>query len=192
MLETEERAVNPEHSPPSEAFGGLVPGSKVLVHPSIPRPDGHREYQVQRVDSAGIVLQGSAPDHSVSVSASSVARLRPAQGQIPAELVLKGRLQWITATRQWTVLPEEPPAGSEHGLDKLASASDPQVVEFIERLQQQGYSAWWVPVAGVREFLAQGGEIIYDLDGRYLKTRDQRSEWILLGRKHGAAAVSLP
>jgi len=189
MLETEGRALSPAHSRGDGLFGALTAGDRVLVHPSIPRPAGHREYQVQRVEGGRIVLQERPADQLLNIAATAVAEVRSGRGPKPAMLVLKGRLQWITATRQWIVLPEQPPADSEHGLHKLASSSDDRVVEFIEQLRQRGYSPWWVPVDSVREFLNQGGEIIYDSDGRYLRTRDQRSEWILLGRQPEAAAL---
>ncbi|HEV3275906.1 MAG TPA: hypothetical protein VG860_03745 [Terriglobia bacterium] len=190
MLETEDRAASPGCPPADGVFGGLKPGERLLIHPAIPRPTEHPEYRVQRVEAGRIVLRERPADPPLSIPAASVAQLHAAGGQKPAVLVLKGRLQWITARRQWTVLPEEPPADSEHGLHKLTNASDPRVVEFIEQLRHQGYSAWWVPVESMREFLAQGGEIIYDQDGRYLRTRDQRSEWILLGRSPAATAVA--
>ncbi|HUI43040.1 MAG TPA: hypothetical protein VL523_13840, partial [Terriglobia bacterium] len=95
----------------------------------------------------------------------------------------KGRLQWVTASRQWVLRPEEPSPESEFGFDKLASPDDPYVVDLVSRLRQEGCSPWWVPQDAVREFLAQGGEIVYDEDGRYLRTRHHSSEWILLGRR---------
>jgi hypothetical protein len=192
MLEIEDRAANPGHSASRGVFEGLAPGDKVLVHPSIPRPIAHREYSVQHVEASGIVLRERPAGALLNIKAASVAQLNSVRGQKPAELVLKGRMQWITATRQWMVLPEKPSVDSEYGLYKQASDSDPRVVEFIEQLRQQGFAVWWVPVAGVGEFLAGGGEIIYDVDGRYLQTRDQKSEWILLGRNPEATAASLP
>ncbi|HEV2424031.1 MAG TPA: hypothetical protein VGZ29_04295 [Terriglobia bacterium] len=189
MLETEGGAVSPAYPRGDSPFSGLKPGDRIQVHPSIPRHNEHREYQIQRLEAGRIVLRERLADQPLSIPAASVAKVHSARGPKPALLVLKGRLQWITATRQWMVLPEQPPADSEHGLHKLASSSDDHVVEVIERLGQQGYSAWWVPVDEVREFLIQGGEIIYDADGRYLRTRDQRSEWILLARRPEAAAL---
>lgn len=192
MLETEDRAVAPGHSPDDRVFGRLAPGEPVLIHPSIPRPAEHLEYRVQRVEAGRIVLRQRPTDPPLSITTASIAELQSARGPRPAKLILRGRLQWITAARQWAVLPEEPPADCEHGLHKFTSASDPRVVEFIDDLRQRGYSAWWVPADRVREFLGEGGEIIYDSDGRYLRTRDQRSEWILLAKSPAAAAASLP
>ena len=189
MLETEGRALRPAYPRGDGLFAALAAGERVLVHPSIPRPAGHREYEVQRVETGRIVLGERQANRPLNITASAVAEVRSARGPKLATLILKGRLQWITATRQWIVLPEQPPADSEHGLHKLASSSDDRVVEFIEQLRQQGYSPWWVPVDSVREFLSQGGEIIYDSDGRYLRTRDQRSEWILLGRRPEGALL---
>ncbi len=191
MLQTEGRAANPGY-PPADGFSNrLTPGEKVLIHPSIPRPSEHREYRVQQVEAGRIVLRQRPADPTLTVTTGAIAELQSARGQKPAMLILKGRLQWITAAREWAVLPEEPPADSEHGLHKLASADDPGVLDLIEELRRKGYSAWWVPAGSVREFLGQGGEIIYDSDGRYLRTRDQRSEWVLLGRSIEAAASLL-
>lgn len=189
MVETEGRAASPAYSRGDGLFAGLTAGDRVLVHPSIPRPAVHREYQVQRVEAGRIFLRDRPADQPLSIAATAVAEVRSDRGSRPITLVLKGRLQWITATRQWIVLPEQPPADSEHGFHKVASSSDDRVVEFIEQLRQLGYSPWWVPVDSVREFLSQGGEIVYDSDGRYLRTREQRSEWILLGRQPESAAL---
>lgn len=189
MLETENQAVSPAYLREDALFGGLRPGDRIQVHPSVPRPTEHREYEVQRLEAGRIVLRERAADQPLSIAAAAVAEVRSGRGPKSAMLVLKGRLQWITAARKWVVLPEQPPADSEHGLHKVASSSDERVLEFIGQLRQQGYSPWWVPVESVREFLSQGGEIIYDSDGRYLRTRDQRSEWILLGRQPETAAL---
>ena len=191
MVETEDRVVAPGYSPDEGFLGRLTPGESILIRPSIPRPAEHLEYRVQRVEAGRIVLRQRASDPLLSITTASVAEIQSARGPKPAKLILKGRLQWITAARQWAVLPDQPAADSEHGFHKLTSASDPRVVEFIDELRQRGCSAWWVPADKVREFLGEGGEVIYDSDGRYLRTRDQRSEWILLA-KTPAAAVSLP
>lgn len=189
MQETKPFAASPAYSRKDGLFAGLAPGDRILVHPSIPRPTERREYQVQHVEDSCVVLRQRLADPPLSIAAAAVAEVRSARERHPATLVLKGRLQWITATRQWTVLPERPAEDAEHGLHKLTSSSDDRVIGFIEQLRQQGYSAWWVPVESVREFLSQGGEIVYDSDGCYLRTRDQRSEWILLGRQPETTAL---
>ena len=104
-------------------------------------------------------------------------------------LVLRGRLQWITADRAWVLRSEKPAPESEYGIEKPASPEDPHVMSLLERLRRAGCSPWWVPQEGVQEFLNQGGEVVYDEDGRYLRTKRERSEWILLGRRGQGLAV---
>jgi hypothetical protein len=164
-------------------FGKLKPGARLRVRPAIPRSAEEEEYRVKQVDSDRVWIQKHSSDPPLSIASSAVAQVDCSSDQTPSMVVLKGRMQWITASEQWALLPEQPPSDSEFGLDKLANPDDPQVIHFVNQLREKGYSPWWVPKDSMHELLAQGAEIIYDKDGRYFRARDQRSEWILLGKR---------
>lgn len=168
---------------PSGLFAKLKPGARLLVQPAIPRSAEEHEYRVQQVDPDRALIQRRTNDPPLSISSSAVAQLHFSSDHTPSLVVLKGRVQWITASGQWALLPEQPPADSEFGLDKLANPDDPQVIHFVNQLRERGYSPWWVPKDSMQELLAQGAEIIYDKDGRYFRARDRHSEWILLGKR---------
>ncbi|HEY6291631.1 MAG TPA: hypothetical protein VI455_08735 [Terriglobia bacterium] len=172
-------------TPAEGIFAKLRPGTKLYVRPAIPRSAEGQEYQVRHIEADRAVIQKLLGGQVLSISSSVVARLHNSEDHTPSTVVLSGRLQWITATRRWMFLPEEPAADSLFGLDKLASPDDPHVVGFVDRLRQAGYSPWWVPEEVMHEFLAQGGEVIYDEDGRYLRTQDERSSWVLLAKQGG-------
>lgn len=184
---TESGAVRDQKAPsardPSGLLAKLRPGARVHVRPAIPRCAEEHEYRVQQIDSEQALIQKLSSDPPLAISASAVAQLQFSHDHNPSLVVLKGRMQWITTSERWALLPEQPPADSEFGLDKLANPDDPQVVHFVNQLRQKGYSPWWVSVDSMRELLAQGAEIIYDKDGRYFRARDQHSEWILLGKR---------
>lgn len=167
----------------SGLFAVLKPGVRLHVRPAIPRCAEEHEYRVHQVDSDRALIQKRSGDAPLSIASSAVAHLHFSADHTPSTMVLKGRMQWITASEQWVVLPEQPPSDSELGLEKLANPDDPQVIHFVNQLRQKGYSPWWVPKDSLHELLAQGAEIIYDKDGRYFRARDQRSEWILLGKR---------
>jgi hypothetical protein len=170
---------------PSGLFARLKPGSLLRIRPAIPRSAEEHEYRVRQIDFERAVIQKLASDAPMSIASSAVALLHLSSDHNPSTVILKGRMQWITTSEQWALLPEQPPLDSEFGFDKLANPDDPQVIHFVNQLRHRGYSPWWVPKDSAHEFLAQGGEIIYDKDGRYFKARDQRSEWILLGKRTG-------
>jgi hypothetical protein len=167
----------------SGLFAKLKPGARLLVRPAIPRSAEEHEYRVHHVDLDCALIQQRTSDPPLSISSNAVAQLHFSADHSPSLVVLKGRMQWITASGKWALLPEQPPSDSEFGLDKLANPDDPQVVHFVNQLRERGYSPWWVPKESMHELLAQGAEIIYDKDGRYFRARDQRSEWILLGKR---------
>ena len=167
----------------SASFAVLKPGARLRVRPAIPRSAEEHEYRVQQVDSDRALIQKHSGDAPLSIASSAVAHLQFSADHTPSTVVLRGRMQWITASEQWAVLPEQPPSDSELGLEKLANPDDPQVIHFVNQLRQRGYSPWWVPKDSLQELLAQGAEVIYDKDGRYFRARDQHSEWILLGKR---------
>ena len=168
---------------PTGVFATLKPGARLRVRPAIPRSAEEHEYRVQQIGSDGALIQRLASDPPLTISSSAVAQVHFSADHSPPMLVLKGRMQWISASERWAVFPEQPPCDSEFGCDKLANPDDPQVIHFVNQLRQKGYSPWWVPKDSTHEFLAQGGEIIYDKDGRYFRACDQRSEWILLAKR---------
>jgi len=167
----------------SAPFAKLTPGARIHVRPAIPRSAEEHEYRVQQIDSDCALIQKLLSDPPLAISVSAVAQLHFSRDHRPSVVILKGRMQWITTTGQWALLPEQPPADSEFGLDKLANPDDPQVVHFVNQLRRKGYSPWWVPEDSMRELLGQGAEVIYDKDGRYFRARDQHSEWVLLGKR---------
>ena len=176
----DQKAANARDS--SVLFAALKPGARLRVRPAIPRSAEEHEYRVHQVDRDCALIQKRSGEAPLRIASSAVAHLQFSD-HTPSTMVLKGRMQWITATEQWVVFPEPPPADSELGLEKLANPDDPQVIHFVNQLRLKGYSPWWVPKDSLHELLAQGAEIIYDKDGRYFRARDQRSEWILLGKR---------
>jgi hypothetical protein len=170
---------------PTGAFAKLKAGARLRVRPAIPRSAEEHEYRVQQIDSNCAVIQKLSSDSPVAISATAVAQLDLSPDHTASTVILSGRMQWVTTTEQWAVFPEQPPSDSEFGLDKLANPDDPQVIHCMNQLRKRGYSPWWVPKDSAHEFLAQGGEIIYDKDGRYFRARDRHSEWILLGKRAG-------
>jgi hypothetical protein len=167
----------------SGLFAKLKPGARLRVRPAIPRSAEEQEYRVKQVDSDHALIQKHSSDPPLRIASSAVAQVYCSTDHAPSMVVLKGRMQWITASEQWALLPEQPPSDSDLGLDKLANPDDPQVIHFVNQLRDKGYSPWWVPKDSMHELLAQGAEIIYDRDGRYFRASDQRSEWILLGKR---------
>jgi hypothetical protein len=178
----------PAKARPGASLDRLRPGDRLFIRPSIPRQAERHEHRVERIEDGAAVIDAPHFDRPVRIPASEVAHLNTPDDGGPAVLVLKGRLQWITADREWVVREEELSPENEFGLDKTASPEDAHVVTLVSRLQQAGCSPWWVPHVSVQEFLEQGGEVVYDQDGRYLRTRQQGGEWILLSRRGAGAA----
>ena len=180
-------------APAGGIFAKLKLGATLYIRPTIPRSAEGHEYRVRHIEGARAELQKSPGDDLLSLCASAVAQFQsPDDDHGRPTMVLRGRLQWLTASRRWVCFPEEPRPESPLGLAKSASPEDPRVLDFVARLRQAGYSPWWIPEEVTQEFLAQGGEVIYDEDGRYLRTQHERSSWVLLGKPVGPHAGSSP
>ena len=191
----ESGAVQQRQSTPAPTGGLLAelkPGARLQIRPVIPRSAEQHEYQVRHLEGERATIQKLPGDEVVSICAGAVAQICRSNDHSRFTLVLRGRLQWLTAARRWVCLPEESRPDSPLGLAKSSSPDDPRVADLVARLRQAGYSPWWVPEEVMHEFLAQGGEVIYDDDGRYLRTQDARSSWVLLGKRGDPGGQSLP
>src|SRR5712691_997274 len=91
---------------PSGLLATLKPGARLRVRPAIPRSGEEHEYRVQQVDSDRALIQHRSSDAPLSIPSSVVAQLHISTDHNPSLVVLKGRMQWITVTERWTLLPE--------------------------------------------------------------------------------------
>ena len=179
-------------APAAGILARLKPGTKLQIRPAIPRSAEGHEYLVRHVEGDRALVQKVPGDDVLSIGAGAVAQLHSSPDHDRSTVVLRGRLQWITAKQRWVCLPEEPRPDNPFGLAKAASPDDPRVADFVDSLRRAGYTPWWIPEEVMHEFLAQGGEVIYDEDGRYLRTQDERSSWVLLGKLGGPGGGSGP
>jgi hypothetical protein len=140
----------------------------VLVRPIIPATCERDKFQVQMADHKSVLLKKMSSTQQVDVPTRRIGDILPATTTNPAVIVLEGRLQWLTLAERWTFFAERPPHDCHFGFSKPSSIRGAEVSETISRLTTAGYDPGWKLEERIPEALAEGAEIFYDEDGRYL------------------------
>jgi len=103
----------------------------------------------------------------------------------PVTLVLDGRLQWLSAGRDWKFFPEAPATAQERqlGFSKFSFGNDPRIQEASARLQRYGIGVGFVREDRLAQALAQGKQVVYDDDGLYFRWQGPDIAQILVGSR---------
>ncbi|MGH9684138.1 MAG: DUF4062 domain-containing protein [Candidatus Acidiferrales bacterium] len=132
-------------------------------------PQGHNQdlYNIKEVSPEEVILLKRSSQHRIDLPLEKIAIVPGPNGE-PATLQLDGRLQWLSAKREWKFFPEHPLGG--HGISKPGSPGGPDVTILRDRLQRIGIPSQWN-----QEHEATFGQysIAYDDDGRYFKCENR-------------------
>ncbi|HXQ26459.1 MAG TPA: DUF4062 domain-containing protein [Candidatus Acidoferrales bacterium] len=141
----------------------LAGGKPVLVAPVFPQTQSRALYNIREVGPEEVLLQESSSEHQIHLPFDKI-RVVAAVGGRPTTIQLDGRLQLLSAKRQWQYFPEHPIDG--YGIPKPGSPDGPDVLEFRARLERIGISSQWNPA---HEATSGRYSVVYDDDGRYYK-----------------------
>ena len=155
----------------------LPVAATIQIRPAIPRRAEQDLYQVKQIGPDYIVVYKISNHQDIEIPAAGTGPIYKTSERFV--VMLQGRMQWITPSKRWTFLPEEPPKGPEGdwGLWKVVSLQDPEVNELSARLPCR-----WFREDGVPTFLARGWHIVYGKDGRYFRVRSRDSDLILMSQ----------
>jgi hypothetical protein len=148
----------------------------VQVSPLLPDCQFNR-FRVRSVDAGVVTLEKESNRQSVTVPLHRIEDILPGSHDGLPTLLLNGRLQWITAPQVWRFFPEKPLPGDPVGLGfpKERARDNPGVPTTIAP-----FVGWSLP-QNVAARRAEGREVFYDEDGKYLTSAGQ----ILLVRMGG-------
>jgi hypothetical protein len=134
-------------------------------------------FRVRSVDAGVVTLEKESNRQSVTVPLHRIEDILPGGCDGLPTLLLNGRLQWITAPQVWRFFPEKPLPSDPVGLGfpKERARENPGVPTTIAPLV-----GWSLP-QNVAARRAEGREVFYDEDGKYLTSAGQ----ILLVRMGG-------
>jgi Putative DNA-binding domain len=153
----------------------------IVVTPVIPTRPEKFEFRVVAADARQIRLLRSASGQEVIIPATAVADVRLHAGSEPAELILFGRLQWLSLKEEWRYFDEMPSSSAERqfGFAKASAHQNPRVLEVCEKLRNRGFGLRWFNEYHLVNQMGRNWEIIYDDDGHYFKINDARMSQIL-------------
>ena len=165
----------------SELVKMAASNAAVVVSPIVPTRPEKYEFRVAAADARQIMLRRSASGQEVTIPATAVADVRLHAGGEPAELILSGRLQWLSLKEEWRYFDEaaSSPAERQFGFAKAAGRQNPRVLEVCEKLRNKGFGLRWFNEYHLVNQMGRNWEIIYDDDGFYFRINDARMSQIL-------------
>lgn len=142
----------------------LEQGAKLRIAPIVPRQHEQSEFCVENEKADYLTFKKLDSSRQVDIPKSFVEQIHKLGDAKPALLQLAGRLQWISAKRNFELFHEKPPAGpaGAYGIGKdvdpgyVAQLAIPGTCSFVreDRLPRLLLQRWWV---------------YYDVDGAYLR-----------------------
>jgi hypothetical protein len=165
----------------SEMIKMAATNAAVVVTPVVPTRPEKYEFRVAAADARQIRLRRSASGQELTIPATSVEDVRLHVGGEPAELMLSGRLQWLSLKEEWRYFDEAPtsPAERQFGFAKSAGHQNPRVLEVCEKLRGKGFGLRWFNEYQLVNQMGRNWEIIYDDDGHHFRINDARMSQIL-------------
>jgi hypothetical protein len=138
-------------------------GEIVRVTPIIPREHEQSDFKLEEDLGNCFVFRKTDSTRQIAVPKSFIKNLHRFGGSRPALLELTGRLQWVSAKRDFELFPDKPPVGPSgtYGIPKDVDSRYPA------RLGVQGGA--FGRENRLPEILSQRRVVYYDLDGTYLR-----------------------
>lgn len=151
---------------------------RVTLMPAVPRRLERSEWIVQASSGDCLCLQKVSSMERIEVPACLIEGVHRFGSNQPAQIQLKGRLQWISVGQHWELFPPnqfDGPQG-EHGF--------PRDVD-IDYPRHQGLTGefHWFREDQLPQRLSQGWHIYYGGDGKYLRVPGRDVALILLCKR---------
>ena len=152
----------------------LDKGARVRISPIIPRLHEQSDFGVENEQGECFVLKKFDSGRQVEIPKSFIEQIHNFGNNKPALLQLKGRLQWVSAKRNFELFTEKPGgSGSVYGIGKDV---DPSYVRHVSLLGRSSF----VRESRLPQLLSHGWYVYYDLDGAYLRWPGPDTNQILI------------
>jgi hypothetical protein len=145
----------------NEGLPDLLPGSRVRIVPIVPRKHEQSEFMLEKVADECLSVKKLDSGRQVLIPKSFVEKIHRFGDSKPALMQLNGRLQWISAKRNFECVPGLPPTGQAglYGIGKNVDSRYPM---------RLGISGAFARIDRLPEVLSRGWHVYYDEDGMYL------------------------
>jgi hypothetical protein len=157
---------------------GLRVNDRVILMPTLPRRLERSEWIVQASSGDCLFLQKVSSMERIEVPASLIEGVHRFGSNQPAQIQLRGRLQWISVGQHWQLFPSNQFDGlqGEHGFARDVNTDYPS---------QQGLTGefYWCREDLLTQRLSQGWHIFYDTDGKYLRVPGRDVALILISKR---------
>lgn len=141
----------------------LAGGKPVRITPVFPQAHNEALYDLREVGTEEVIVQKRSSGHQIPLPVDKITVLTGV-GSDSARLQLDGRLQLLSALRQWKFFPDYATDG--YGIPKPGCPSGAEVERFRARLQQAAITSQW---NAAHEAMYGQWSIVYDDDGRYFR-----------------------
>jgi hypothetical protein len=136
-------------------------GARLRIAPIVPREHEQAEFSVEDDKGEYFVLRKLDSSRQVDLPKSFIEKIHSFGNAKPSLVQLGGRLQWISAKRNFELFHDNPAAlAGVYGIGKDVHTN------YVGRL---GIEAKFAREDRLPQLLAQGWYVYYDLDGTYLR-----------------------
>jgi hypothetical protein len=137
-------------------------GVRVRMGPIIPQDHERSDFLLVEDNGEHFVFEKSDSMRQVFVPKSLVEKIHSFGNSKPSRVQLGGRLQWVSAKRDFEIFSEKPPAGpaGANGIPKEVDVGYPS---------RQGIIGKFAREDRLPEVFSRGWLVFYDFDGKYLR-----------------------
>lgn len=136
--------------------------ARVRITPIIPREHEQSDFMLREDTVECFVFEKLDSQRQIDIPKSFIEKIHSFGNSKPALVQLTGRLQWVSAKRNFELFPDKPPAGpaGAYGIPKDVDSGYPA---------RQGIAGKFGREDRLPEILGRGWYIFYDSDGAYLR-----------------------
>lgn len=140
----------------------LEKGTRVRIGPIVPRQHEQSDFSLEEDKGECFIFKKWDSTRQVDIPKSFIEKIHSFGNSQPAVVQLSGRLQWVSARRNFELFPEKPPAGTAgaYGIGKDVD------IDYPRRL---GIAGAFAREDRLPQLLSQDWYVFYDLDGTYLR-----------------------
>jgi hypothetical protein len=141
----------------------LAIGARLRIAPIVPREHEQAEFSVEDDKGECLTLKKLDSSRQVDIPKSFIEKIHSFGNMKPALVQLSGRLQWVSAKRNFELFHDKP-AAARAGAYGIGKDVNPNYVGQLGIEESKFAREDRLP-----ELLAQGWYVYYDLDGTYLR-----------------------
>ena len=135
---------------------------RVRISPIVPREHEQSDFMLRQDTDECFIFEKLGTDRKVDIPKSFIEKIHSFGNSKPALVQLSGRLQWVSAKRNFELFVDKPPASpaGAYGIGKDVDFGYPT---------RQGITGKFGREDRLSEIMGRGWYVFYDLDGKYLR-----------------------